>query len=452
MKVTIQQQINELISIKSSLYSAINSACTAHGKPTIPASKQGNFPYYAEHIRTNLCSADPPSPTSHTITVVSNDISQGTVSGGGTYSEGSTVTLRATARNGYAFVNWTKGGVQKSTNATYTFTASSSSAGEYVANFAVRTWTVTASSSDTSMGTVHPASSTVNYGGSVTLTATVLNAETHKFLGWKKDGGDEYVSTSSVYTVTEVTANASYTGEFAERVGRFIVNISGIGSVSYMVEGGTSATVVSGRPYSVPKDSVVHLTATPGSGYTFDAWSGDSSLTDISITFNAEEDSTKNFTATFVADLPERTTVLYHLCTLDEVCGFESFTQEALQANGTLGKISRFLDTAISNYKAQEITSMTSMYTTESFHKTAIFLIPKNYEITRSVYIDGNGNDQPVTFAPAEQGGGEHGYLFPKGDGETEDYYTYDNKQYSVCIALFIDDVIGVRYQIGRTN
>ncbi len=46
----------------------------------------------------------------------------GTVSGAGTYQEGATATLTATASEGYAFVNWTENDEVVSTEATYAFT------------------------------------------------------------------------------------------------------------------------------------------------------------------------------------------------------------------------------------------------------------------------------------------------------------------------------------------
>ena len=71
--------------------------------------------------------------TQYTITASASPSSGGTVTGGGTYNEGASVTLTATPNTGYNFVNWTKNGTQVSTNATYTFTATSD--GTYVANF-----------------------------------------------------------------------------------------------------------------------------------------------------------------------------------------------------------------------------------------------------------------------------------------------------------------------------
>ena len=48
----------------------------------------------------------------YTISVSSADSNQGTVSGGGTYSEGSRVNISATAKSGYAFDKWNDGNTQ----------------------------------------------------------------------------------------------------------------------------------------------------------------------------------------------------------------------------------------------------------------------------------------------------------------------------------------------------
>lgn len=45
----------------------------------------------------------------YTITATSADTTQGTVTGGGTFSEGSRITLTATAKSGYTFDRWSDG-------------------------------------------------------------------------------------------------------------------------------------------------------------------------------------------------------------------------------------------------------------------------------------------------------------------------------------------------------
>jgi hypothetical protein len=74
-----------------------------------------------------------------TISVSVSPAEGGTVTGGGTYEQGQSCTLTATANEGYAFVNWTENGNEVSTDATYTFTVDGDRA--LVANFtALPTW------------------------------------------------------------------------------------------------------------------------------------------------------------------------------------------------------------------------------------------------------------------------------------------------------------------------
>ena len=59
---------------------------------------------------------------SYTINVTANPAEGGTVEGGGTYEQGQSCTLTATANDGYTFINWTENDEVVSTEATYTFT------------------------------------------------------------------------------------------------------------------------------------------------------------------------------------------------------------------------------------------------------------------------------------------------------------------------------------------
>ena len=63
-------------------------------------------------------------PQNFTITVSANPSNGGTVTGGGTYQQGQSCTVSATANNGYTFTNWTENSNVVSTNASYTFTVS----------------------------------------------------------------------------------------------------------------------------------------------------------------------------------------------------------------------------------------------------------------------------------------------------------------------------------------
>ncbi len=59
---------------------------------------------------------------SYVITVSGNETACGSVTGGGTFDEGVSATVTATANSGYRFVRWTENGVEVSADAEYSFT------------------------------------------------------------------------------------------------------------------------------------------------------------------------------------------------------------------------------------------------------------------------------------------------------------------------------------------
>ena len=64
-------------------------------------------------------------PQLYTITLMANPTNGGTLTGGGTYEQGTTCTVSATAKPGFSFVNWMEGSHVASTNASYSFTVES---------------------------------------------------------------------------------------------------------------------------------------------------------------------------------------------------------------------------------------------------------------------------------------------------------------------------------------
>ena len=70
---------------------------------------------------------------SYTITVTADPSEGGRVTGAGNYDHGTSCTLTATANENYEFINWTKNGIEVSTDATYTFMVTASE--EYLAHF-----------------------------------------------------------------------------------------------------------------------------------------------------------------------------------------------------------------------------------------------------------------------------------------------------------------------------
>jgi hypothetical protein len=61
------------------------------------------------------------NPKQYTITVRGSPSADGTVSGGGTFAEGTSQTVTATPNSGHTFFHWTKNGAVVRTSASYTF-------------------------------------------------------------------------------------------------------------------------------------------------------------------------------------------------------------------------------------------------------------------------------------------------------------------------------------------
>ena len=137
-------------------------------------------------------------PQNYTISVSADPTEGGTVTGGGTYQQGQSCTVTAAANEGYTFINWTKNGIQVSTNASYTFTVTESAA--YVAHFQVQTFTINVSANPTEAGIV-TGGGTYNYGTICTVTATAN--EGYDFVNWTENGNVVSTETSYSLAVTE---------------------------------------------------------------------------------------------------------------------------------------------------------------------------------------------------------------------------------------------------------
>ena len=130
----------------------------------------------------------------------------GVVEGGGVYTYGQSCTLTATPTVPYIFVNWTKNGIQVSTNATYTFTVTESAT--YVAHFVVETFTITALANPTEGGVV-TGSGTYEMLDECTVTATAN--EGYNFVNWTENGN--VVSNEAAYTFA-VTGDRTLVANF----------------------------------------------------------------------------------------------------------------------------------------------------------------------------------------------------------------------------------------------
>jgi len=197
------------------------------------------------------------TPTqNYSITATANPTNGGTVTGAGTYAQGSTCTLHASANSGYSFVKWTKNGTQVSTNPNYSFTVTGDAA--YVAHFQQNTtnYTITATASPSNAGTITGAGSYAS-GSTCTLRATPNSGYT--FVNWLENGTS--VSTNATYSFT-VTGNRNLVAVFDVAPTNYTITATANPSNGGSVDGG--GTYASG--------SICTLRATANSGYTFVNW------------------------------------------------------------------------------------------------------------------------------------------------------------------------------------
>ena len=224
--------------------------------PASPSGYSGTYVTSNNQVMLSMNAAGgTPQVNTYTITATANPTAGGTVTGAGTYDEGSTVILTATANTGYAFSKWTKNGTQVSTNATYSFTATADAA--YVAVFTQNSYAITATANPTAGGTVTGAG-TYTHGSTATLTATAKSGYT--FTNWTKNGTQVSTNATSSFTVTGA---ASYVANFTQQQVTTYYDVT----VAEVPNG----TVTSNKSTAAAGETVT-LTVTPNSGCTFYTW------------------------------------------------------------------------------------------------------------------------------------------------------------------------------------
>lgn len=152
--------------------------------------------------------------SSHTITVKAG--TGGSVSGGGTYEEGTSVTVKATASSGYRFSRWTEGGATVSSNASYTFTVTQNRTLTAVFSKILPSYRITVTASPANGGTVSGGGS-YESGRSATVRATP--AADFLFVEWQEDG--VAVSTNPTYTFT-VSKARTLTAVFKRKLSAYV--------------------------------------------------------------------------------------------------------------------------------------------------------------------------------------------------------------------------------------
>ena len=186
----------------------------------------------------------------YSVTTIASPSYGGSVSGGGLYTNGASVTVTATPSAGHIFVNWNENGVPVSTATNYSFAATANRT--LVANFA-EPYAITVSAFPGNGGST-TGGGTYFGGSNVTLVATA-NAG-YAFLNWTEAGFE--VSTAPTYYFI---ADASRT-----LVANFTPKYTVATSVSPPNSGFTSGggTYLSG--------DAVTVVPTPNTGYAFINW------------------------------------------------------------------------------------------------------------------------------------------------------------------------------------
>ena len=210
----------------------------------------------------------------HTISVTVNDATMGSVEGAGTYNEGATATLTATANPGYQFVSWTVDGETLTDNPLSLLVDADKAV---LATFAAIEHTVTATVNDPAMGSVEGAG-TYNEGATATLTATA-NAG-YEFAYWVVGADTLTANPLEVIVTADVVVEAVFA---AIPVSQYTVTVE--------INDSTMGAVDGAGVYD--EGTVVTLIATPNAGYEFLYWTvGEEMLTDNPLTLTVDNDIT----------------------------------------------------------------------------------------------------------------------------------------------------------------
>ena len=219
----------------------------------------------------------PPTTTTTTTTVTQYTLAVtaaeggGVSSTGGTYDDGTSVSITATPNEGYEFAGW-NGTDMSSSTITIVLTANTTI--EALFNQVQTTTTVTQFTlavSASNGGTVSTEGGDFEEGTEVTITATANTG--YRFTGW--EGSD---STSESLTIT-LNSDQTYQALFE------LIPIYTL-SVTASAEEGTVST--EGGDFE--EGTEVTITATANTGYRFTGWEGsDSTSESLTITLNSDQ-------------------------------------------------------------------------------------------------------------------------------------------------------------------
>ena len=244
-------------------------------------STDANYTFTPSNDRNLVANFVQNTATSYTIAVAASPSNMGSVSGGGTYTEGTNATVQATPNTGYDFVNWTENGTEVSTLASYTFAVTGDRT--LLANFSKKTYTISTESLPKTGGSTNILSGDYLYNEYVTLIATP--AEGYEFVNWTENGKIKVTTPTFIFNAT---ASRHLVANFKLKTYTITSNPNNAnaGETSF-----ASKTFEFGQTASV--------SATAKTGYTFVNWTENnvivSSETDYTFTVTANRNLIANF-------------------------------------------------------------------------------------------------------------------------------------------------------------
>ncbi|MBI5388433.1 MAG: hypothetical protein HZA90_27525, partial [Verrucomicrobia bacterium] len=247
-----------------------------------PVSSSASFNFAAAADRTLVANFTP----LYTITVSAAPANGGTTSGGGSYVNGSNVTVMAVANVGYAFVNWTENGTPVNTSTIFSFTARAERT--LVANF-VAIHLIATSSSPSAGGTTI-GGGIYHSGSNVTVLASASPG--YAFVNWTEDGGP--VSSSASYSFP-ATTNRTLVANFTPL---YTITVSAVPANGGTVSGGGA----------FPSGTSVTLTAATNAGFAFVDWTENGTPVSTSASYSFPATTNRTLVANFT---PINVTPLY---------------------------------------------------------------------------------------------------------------------------------------------
>ena len=214
----------------------------------------------------------------YTITAIAEPSNGGTISGAGTYTQGSTCILSAMPSSGFVFEHWTRNGLVVSTEPSYSFIVIQSNT--YVAHFTqnANQATITATAEPIEGGSVS-GGGTYELGDDCTLNA--IAAVGYEFIEWTRDGST--VSTEAIFSFS-VTGNAVYVAHFAKIVNNYAVTVS--------LDPSSAGAVIGAGTHEEGTSCTLIAIANPT--YTFVSWTENGAVvsSDNHYTFTVERNRT----------------------------------------------------------------------------------------------------------------------------------------------------------------